>query len=132
MSSEDPQQPPPSRLPSVLWGEQKPGACLCAEAGEGQGLSANPNILTVSPELPGPLPLIIAAGDEPQPHRSAPTRPISPHPTLEARPTRHLPGQSDTSSEPGGHTGLSRSTSLWAHRWEVLDAWALFYSSEAF
>lgn len=97
-----------------------------------RGSAPTPTSSQLSSKLPGPLPLIITGGDEPQPHRSAPTCPISPHPALEARLTRHLPGQSDTSSEPGGHTGLSQSTSLCAHRWKVLEAWALFYSSEAF
>ena len=78
MSSEDPQQPPPCRLPSVLWGEQKPGACLCAEAGEGEGLSSNPNILADKPLAswsPAAHPSL--GGDEPQLHRMAPTCPIS-------------------------------------------------------
>lgn len=84
MSSEDPQQPPPCRLPSVLWGEQRPGACLCAEAGEAEGLSSNPNILADKPQAPwSPAAHPSLGGDEPQLHRRAPTCPISPHPALE-------------------------------------------------
>lgn len=103
MSSEDPH---PAAFLLFCWGEQRRGACLCAEAGEGQGLSSNPNILADKPQAPwSPAAHPSLGGDEPQLHRRAPTCPISPHPALEARLTRHLPGQSDTSSEPRGAYG---------------------------
>ena len=111
-----PNSPHPAAFLLFCGGEQRPGACLCAEAGEAEGLSSNPNILADKPQAPwSPAAHPSLGGDEPQLHRRAPTCPISPHPALEARLTRHLPGQSDTSSEPtGAHGSLSEHLPLYS------------------
>lgn len=97
----------PCRLPSVLLGEQRRGACLCEEAGEGQGSAPTPTSLADKPQAPwshhrspitGVTNLNCIGGLPPAP---------SLHPALEAQfppppgPERHF------LSEPRAHRSLS-------------------------
>lgn len=97
-----------------------------------RGSAPTPTSLQISPKLPGPLPLThhwgvtnlnCIGGLPPAPSLHIPPWRPGSHVTSLVRATLPL--------NPGGHMGLSRSTSLCTHRWKVLEAQALFYSSEA-
>lgn len=91
-----------------------------------------PTSSQISPKLPGLLPLTHHWGVT----NLNCTGGLPPAPSLHIPPWR--PGSHVTSLvratlplNQRGHTGLSRSTFLCTHRWNVLEAQALFYSSEA-
>ena len=97
-----------------------------------RGSAPTPTSLQISPKLPGPLPLThhwgvtnlnCIGGLPPAPSLHIPPWRPGSHVTSLVRATLPL--------NPGVHMGLSRSTSLCTHRWKVLEARALFYSSEA-